>query len=119
MKKIVVLLLLMVTTSVMAEWTVREYDNMSKTEKYDLRVYINGLGVGSTWVVNFEEFTNKKYKPLYCPPMNLALGASNYVDILERRINKMKKLNYYDWETSPIGLELVNGLVDTFPCDKK
>ena len=119
MKNIVILLLFIVSTNVLADWSSRDYDNMSKIEKDSLRMYINGVGEGSSWMSIIQESNNKEYRKLYCPPVDLVLDVNKYVDILEKRINKVKNLNLYNLENSPIGMELVNGLIDTFPCDKK
>ena len=119
MKNIVILLLFIVSTNVLADWSSRDYDNMSKIEKDSLRMYINGVGEGSSWMSIIQESNNKEYRKLYCPPVDLVLDVNEYVDILEKRINKVKNLNLYNLENSPIGMELVNGLIDTFPCDKK
>ena len=119
MKNIVILLLFIVSTNVLADWSSRDYDNMSKIEKDSLRMYINGVGEGTSWMSIIQESNNKEYRKLYCPPVDLVLDVNKYVDILEKRINKVKNLNLYNLENSPIGMELVNGLIDTFPCDKK
>lgn len=119
MKNIVILLLFIVSTNVLADWSSRDYDNMSKIEKDSLRMYINGVGEGTSWMSIIQESNNKEYRKLYCPPVDLVLDVNEYVDILEKRINKVKNLNLYNLENSPIGMELVNGLIDTFPCDKK
>ena len=119
MKNIVILLLFIVSTNVLADWSSRDYDNMSKIEKDSLRMYINGVGEGTSWMSIIQESNNKEYKKLYCPPEDLVLDVNNYVDILEKRINKVKKLNYSNLGNFPIGMELINGLIDTFPCDKK
>ena len=119
MKKILILLLLMVSTSVFAEFSVLEYDSMSKAEKDSLGIYIMGLGVSTKWMTAFEAVrnkSNKEYKNLFCEP-NIGLNSSNYIDILERRINKIKSLNY-DLDKTRIEVEIINGLIDTFPCKK-
>lgn len=117
MKNIVLMLLLMVSTSVFAELSVLKYDNMSKAEKDNYMMYILGLGVSTKWMTAFEAVRNKEYEKLFCEP-NIGLNDSNYKDILERRINKIKSLNY-DLDKTNIENEIINGLIDTFPCDKK
>jgi hypothetical protein len=104
----------MVSTNVFAELTVLKYDNMSKAEKDSYRMYINGLVTGAQWMMIV--FGNESNK-LYCQPDKLALNTDNNVDILKRRINKIKSLNY-DLSKSYIEMEIIEGLIDTFPCKK-
>ena len=53
-------------------------------------------------------------QPLFCLPDNLALTVGQAEDIMMRQAQKMT-----DPDQLPIGRLLVEGLKDTFPCDKK
>ena len=120
MKKIILFILLTVSTNVFSELSVLKYDNMSKAEKDNYIMYIMGLGVSTKWMTAFEAVrnkSNKEYKNLFCEPNKLGLNGSNYIDILEIRINKIKSLNY-DLDKTHIEVEMINGLIDTFPCKK-
>jgi hypothetical protein len=54
---------------------------------------------------------------IYCVPSNLALNVSNYIDILDRQIEKDSKTTPARiLDKSIIGLKLLSGLLATFPC---
>jgi|TARA_B100000315_G_scaffold118294_1_gene108420 hypothetical protein len=63
---------------------------------------------------------NKKVNnPFFCPPDHLALNANNYVEILEREIQRQRESGNLN-EDASVGVELILffGLVRTFPCSE-
>jgi hypothetical protein len=57
----------------------------------------------------------KKAGPLYCPPEKIGLDVANYIDLIEVGI-KADHGATPRIEDTPIGMWLVQGLVQTFPC---
>ena len=85
--------------------------------------WIEGVGVGIDWAN--AEMILRKMKPLYCPSKNLTLGLENYLDILERQLQKIKEFSkknpgtVKDINKFPVEYLLLQGLINTFPCDEK
>ncbi|WP_257834917.1 hypothetical protein [Burkholderia glumae] len=74
-----------------------------------LKAYVGGLGQGMFWAnIALEAQGEKK---LFCPPRKLALSFDNYSSVLDREVAKPATR-----DTDDIGLLLLQGLVDTFPC---
>tara|TARA_B100001971_G_C17698343_1_gene290448 strand:- start:115 stop:366 length:252 start_codon:yes stop_codon:yes gene_type:complete len=67
---------------------------------------------------------NKKVNnPFFCPPDHLALNANNYVEILEREIQRQREGGIFgeggiSKEDASVELILFYGLVRTFPCSE-
>ena len=114
MQKLIAIILLLISQVALAELKVKDYDQLPENQKAMFNDYINGAGIGISWVGIKEIGRIKNYKPLYCPPPNLALTTENYVQILKARIQKIKRTPAY--EISSIEPELIEGLIDTFPC---
>jgi len=103
-----------------AEVTVKEYRTaMARGREVDaMKVYVKGLGEGVGWA-NIR--AKSLSAPLYCAPPNFAVGLENFLDILDREIElEMKrKMPQAQLDGSMIGLLLVLGLQETFPCARK
>ena len=118
MRKLTLFLLLMMlitwfaVTPLRAEVFLRAFDKWKSDETFKL--YIEGVGIGYGWANTSLE--HRKQSKLYCQPANLALDASNYIDIITREIQANK--NIYTPDT-PVELILLIGLEKTFPCDKR
>jgi hypothetical protein len=98
-------------SSANAEFTVREYKVMKRTELF--KEYITGVGRGIYWTnLQLQQTANP---PLYCQPIKLSLSADNYLDIIDRYIAENKdKIK----PESFIEFILLKGMIDTFPCTK-
>jgi len=84
------------------------------TEVNTIKVYISGLGNGIEWAMA-PYAHEKKTSPLFCPPEKMPLNLSNYIDLIESAI-KADHGGTPDVEDSYIGMWLVLGLTETFPC---
>lgn len=113
MALVILTVLLVWTRSVCAEVPAKAYDLVKDTEWF--KDYINGVGVGLGWA-NVHLMARKQER-LYCVPENLALEASNYLDIIERKMSNKEFVKMLRLET-PLELILLNGLEETFPCKK-
>src|SRR4029079_4845844 len=72
--------------------------------------HIAGIGTGLQWANTAMEQAGQN--PLYCPPGKLGLTVENDQSILEDTIKRHPKLE----KTTPIGLLLLIGYRETFPC---
>jgi hypothetical protein len=121
MSTILVTLLSVVALAVVdlkAEVTVKEYrTRMASRDSAVIaatRLYIKGVGEGIGWANN-EPTTGRK--PFYCPPEKLAVNLENYMDILNRQIKTLSmRLTQSQLEEAWIGLLLLKGLQEAFPC---
>lgn len=114
----VAMLLLLAVSAVKAEVLVSQYRQQMKPDNKVLvlvtRQYVKGLGEGIEWVNTLLKGTSSR--PLYCLP-EIALTDENFLQILDSAIAKMSKTySSKAVEESPIGLVLLTGLVETFPC---
>lgn len=77
-----------------------------------MKAYFQGAG----YAYGYSNVTLEAQKkpPFYCPPLDLALGPENFIDILEQQIGRMKPLK----DDSEIDVILLFGLVHTFPCKR-
>jgi len=103
-----------------AEITVKEYKAaIANAAGGDaVKLYIKGLGEGIGWA-NIRATTAKM--PLFCPPGKLALGLENFIDIIDRQIEAQAKGNMpqAQLDGAMIGLVLLVGFQETFPCTSK
>jgi hypothetical protein len=75
-------------------------------------LYLKGIGEGLQ-LANSELEAVRRQQPLFCPPPQLSLRSSNFVDILEQEIKRQA------WrDDTPLALILLRGLQNTFPCPK-
>jgi hypothetical protein len=105
-----------------AEVNVKEYRAIvasnDKARLTELKVYIRGLGEGVAWANTFLETSKKPL--LFCPPAKLFLGTQNYIDIIEAQIrDRVNTFQKDELDEQEIGMLLVFGLMDTFPCNSK
>jgi hypothetical protein len=120
-RKLVTTLTFMLLTACMAEaLTLRQYiafrDGKDKSLQSTIKAYITGLGEGLSWG------TLKAEPRIYCVPDKLALTGNDYISILNRSIEKEKSHPSFDEflnQNDILGLFLLEGLKETFPCDKK
>jgi hypothetical protein len=101
-----------------ADYKVKDYKfMMASTDKnvvFVMRTFVNGLGAGIAWANTASE------EKLYCQPPQLALAVENYIDIINRQIAKFaKKETESKLEDEYVGLMLMMGLTETFPCGSK
>ena len=81
----------------------------NKDEKAFYLLYLDGVREGiAEFNVVLEE---KRQQPLFCLPEKLELTVEQAEDIMMRQAQKMT-----DPDQLPIGLLLVQGLRNTFPC---
>jgi hypothetical protein len=119
--RILLATLLLLTMSVFqarAETSVKKYKAEIAANGADVsltKIYILGLGDGFLWA-NAKMLVDKK-SPLYCQPDKLVLGMENYVEILNRQIKaEATKNTQAQLDEMSLGLLLLQGLQDTFPC---
>ena len=93
-----------------AELTVADYER-SKDESQTI-AYVIGIGTAYAWT-NVSLLRDMQ-KPLYCPPLHLAVNGSNYIDLLNDAISSAKANNVS--LDIPIPLLLLEQLKFTFPC---
>ena len=108
MKAILVMVFFLISQGAYSDIRVKVYDQMTEYQKAGLGDYIHGVGVGISW-------TKLYASKLFCPPENLAVTRENYLQILKARIDKIRG-NEQFYENTYVELELINGLIDTFPC---
>lgn len=116
-KLIATLVLSLLSGSVLAEFSVEEYEKVRArpgTRAYeDATLYILGIGEGIAWAN--VALANKKMPRLYCPPPNLAMNANNYLQMAD---NAAKESHEKLRNVKEISIEilLLNELQTTFPC---
>ena len=106
--------------NVSADMTVKDYKKSSSGDAVAILVmksYVQGLGDGIGWA-NIAATHDKK--PMYCAPQRLSLGLENFLDIINRQIDiQAKQLTQAELDDSLLGLMLMLGMVETFPCPAK
>ena len=112
-KKLAMSFLLAVTLAtaehVSGEMTLKHYKEFKPKELTRIEIYVTGLGDAFSWANTYLE----QRSFLFCQPSKLALGTKNYMRILDDEIQR----KIYKEEHS-IGLILLMGLKETFPCSK-
>ena len=98
------------TTAVRAELTAADFER-SKNDNQAV-AYVIGIGTAYAWA-NVSLLRDMQ-KPLYCPPLHLAVNGSNYIDLLNDAISSAKANNVS--LDIPIPLLLLEQLKFTFPC---
>jgi hypothetical protein len=111
-------LFMMFTGPLHAQFTVKDYRELSTddTGKLLIKTYVRGLGEGMM-MANLE--AGKKNAPLYCAPRNLVVNPDNYLNILERQIKELEVNGMPDERLNALALSipLMMGLKKTFPCE--
>jgi len=113
-KAVIALILFGLTSSANAMTvTFKDYKKAANSdEKAFYLLYLDGVREGIIELnVVLEE---KRQQPLFCLPERLALTVGQAEDIVMRQAEKIT-----DPDQLPIGLLLVEGLQNTFPCDEK
>ena len=95
---------------------VKEYKQLKKESPDFIKTFIGGIGAGYSYSNIVLE--KKGRPPLYCPPSKVALNASNYVQIIDKKIVEFKKIEFPDTVNVDVELLLYLGLVEAFPCTK-
>lgn len=116
-KKIILVLVLMVSFVPVFGINFDEYKAIKASEnssdKLALEYYISGLGSGYFAANNVLKYEgNARF---YCQPEKLLLKSANYMDILEKKAEKLDTTKSYNTKV-PIDMILLEGLRDTFPC---
>jgi len=101
--------------------TLHKYLDMTrssaKEEQALLNAYLVGLGEGFLWAEI--HLSNTRGIRLYCQPDNRVLTEKDYREILERQIQHAKNAQFLQetYERDIIGMLLLTGLRETFPCE--
>jgi hypothetical protein len=106
----ITLMLVSLTSSADAMTVIfKDYKAATSDEKAFYYLYLDGVREGIVELnVVLEE---KRQQPLFCLPERLELTIEQAEDIMMRQAQKMT-----DPDQLPIGLLLVQGLQNTFPC---
>lgn len=91
-----------------AQMTMAQYNEAKN--KPITRAFLGGVGEGLMWAN--VEFEHKYRMRFYCPPSNLAMNMTNYLQILDDYVQKNPKFV----EEVPLPLLLKEALEKTFPC---
>ena len=112
-KAVIALILFGLTSSANAMTVIfKDYKAAAnKDEKAFYLLYLDGVREG---IIELNVLQAKIHQPLFCLPEKLTLTVGQAEDIMMRQAQKVA-----DPDQLPIGRLLVEGLKDTFPCDKK
>lgn len=103
------------STFVYSDLSVSDYHKLKNTK--EIVLYINGVGNGMFWYsTGLKKSANDTSNQLFCVPQNFGLTPDNYMNIFKMELETYKKI-YDSMGDVPIGLVLLNGLKNTFPCD--
>jgi len=109
MRRIILLTLLVVLSrSAVAEIPLSAYPEVKNSENF--KIYIVGVGIGLSWANT--RLRGRQQPQLYCAPKQSALGADDYLNILQEEIER----GPVTIPEAPVELYLMNGLIRTFPC---
>ena len=107
------LLVVIMSSTVVAEMSVEKYDISKKEEAAILDSYISGLAMAFKLAnITNENMGNSKF---YCPPSGLAFNAENYIGIIDDEI-RLSKSNKSSYKNTPVSHFLFQGLSRSFPC---
>jgi hypothetical protein len=110
-------LLLVMISGVRAEMTVKEYRTGIASEKSSVvtltKLYVQATGEGITWA---NVASRSAGAPIFCQPQQLAIVSELYLDILDCQITSLSEQKNVEGEM--VGLLLLKGLKETFPCKK-
>lgn len=88
---------------------VSDYEELKVKEPAPTRLYVSGVGEGIFWA---NTLLGRVDTPMYCQPERLGLGPANYMDILEKQLERRE----HKTKDVPIEMVLLEGLMETFPC---
>jgi len=94
-----------------ADVELKDFERFKNDQTF--KFYIHGVGQGFAYANGSLQYIGQS--PLYCQPANLALKPENYLEILQRYIEKHKNTLKPDWTVEML---LLLGLKETFPCNK-
>lgn len=81
-----------------------------------MKTYVEGLGKGFVYAnVVMKIETNQS---LFCIPEKLVLERENFIRILDDEIKRYEVVSFDEAQKSPIEINLLSGLKNTFPCKK-
>ena len=113
--------MLLVATPVYAEISAKKYlvlkEASNKTPETELLLTTYISGVGSAYTFANAMLESEGQSPLFCVPRKLALNTGNFTVILDNTIEKLSTIA--DTEDLTVSLLILQGLIATFPCDKK
>ena len=95
--------------SVTVDFYQSQINSKKQTEVLLMKNYVRGVLDGTAWANADLVMSNKK--PLYCQPENFALSTSNAIQIIDQKIKSTSPK-----KDLPIGMLLLLGLEETFPC---
>lgn len=83
----------------------------------DWMTYVSGVGNGVSWANT--TLAAEKRESLYCPPLMVALNASNYAEIARHEYNSDKKRyeKLVEFPANAIAYAVLNGLMKQLPCN--
>ena len=112
MKRVALIALMSIAlvSTARAELTVADYER-SKDESHTI-AYVIGIGTAYSWAN--VSLLHDMQKPLYCPPLHLAINGANYIDLMNEAISAAKAQSVPPDVT--IALLLLKQLKFTFPC---
>ena len=114
MRRMVIVLMLFGLSSSANAMTVifKDYKAAAnKDEKAFYLLYLDGVREG---IIELNVLQAKRHQPLFCLPEKLTLTVEQAEGIMMRQAEKIT-----DPHQLPIGLLLVEGLQNTFPCNEK
>jgi hypothetical protein len=107
------LLVIIMSSTAVAEMSIEKYDISKKEEAAILDSYIAGLAMAFKLAnITNENLGNSKF---YCPPSNLAFNAENFTSIIDDEI-RLSKSNKSSYQNTPVSHFLLQGLSRSFPC---
>ena len=114
---ILIVLLLLCFIKPTHAMSLKGYEMAKKDDPDITKLYIFGVGEGFSWSCTVLEAEGKQL--FFCQPDHLVLNANNYVEILEREIQRQRESGNLN-EDASVGVELILffGLVRTFPCSE-
>ena len=109
----VILFCLTLSNANAASILLRTYKSpIDKADKAALKVYLDGVKEGIVMLNVTLQAEGRQ--PLFCQPQKLALTVEQAEDIMMRTAQAMTNP-----DTTPIGILLILGLRETFPCNEK
>jgi hypothetical protein len=106
--------LIVVSSQVCGQIYAANYSEVRGNEIIDR--YLTGMGLG--FFTANTKLVALGQKPLYCPPPTLGLSGRNYIDILEKELERAAKnpKEKAFFATTPVEFYMMAGLISTFPC---
>ncbi|HMD49851.1 MAG TPA: hypothetical protein VKG79_12160 [Bryobacteraceae bacterium] len=103
---------LAVVQSCRADMTVGMY---LKGDRVINGVYLNGVGQGFSWANYWMKQQGRP--PIYCEPDSVALDGSDYVKMVDRQIERLRRTaSEPDFKGMLVAALLLKTLVEAFPC---